>query len=185
MNKRIKKIVAIISCLVMGISTCVVANAATYSPSSSYYTQRYIVNRNGVSYNGTAHRRTGMHSEKGYTLDGHISIIKPDSGNFKHCAVDCVFTYESRTASRYNSTVFNTPSSGISVTLSSVMSVVNTSTGVNVLPGGKSEITKVSTNYKMSNSSYVDTTSGITLYGNYWTYKNGTTYKVPSFVVRY
>lgn len=185
MNKIIKSFVAVVSCLTIGLSTCLVANAATYSPSSSYYTEQYMIYGNGQYYNGTAHRRTGFHSENGYTLDGHITVVKPTGGNFKHCAVDCVFTKESRTASRYNSSVFNTPESGVSTTLSSVMTVLNTSTGESVLPGGEAELKMSTTNYKMSNGSYVNTTSGVTLYGNYWTYYNGTSYKVPSFLVRY
>lgn len=189
MDNKFKKLIAVVSCIVMGVSSSIVANAdAKYAPtsSSSYYTEEYIVNRNGVSYNGTAHRRTGIDVVGINALDGHISIVKPTGGNFKHCAVDCVFTLKIVfLSSRYNSTVFNTPSSGVSTTLYSEMVALNTNTGLTVLPN-KLDVKKLSTtNYKMSNSSYVDTTSGVTLYGAYWTNYNGTSYKVPSYLVRY
>lgn len=174
-----KKIISVICCVVMIISSICVVSAATYS--SSYYTEEYIVNRNGISYNGVAHRKTGFDSKSGYTLDGHISIVKPKTANFKHCAVDCVFTTGTRTESRYKKTVFNTPSSGVTASLSSEMVVVSTATGGTLIP----KATKNTTNYKLSNTAYVNTSSDVTLYGAYWTYKNGVTYKVPSFVLRY
>lgn len=182
-----KKVIAVLCCIVMSISSiCVVSGAAKYSPSSPY-TEKYTVVRNGVSYDAVAYRRTGFETMNGYTLDGHISIVKPtnSSANFKHCAVDCVFTSETRASSRYNLTVFNTPSSGVSTDLKSEMAVVASSTGASLLPNNQNSITKSATNYKLSNSVFVDTSSGVTLYGTYWTYKNGYSYRVPSFVVSY
>lgn len=183
---KLKKIITITAMSLLLILSTVSVGAATYAPvdssgySSSYYTENYIVNRNGKSYSGVARRRTGFISSGGYTLDGHISVIKPTSGSFKHCAVDCVFTRGTRTYSRYNSSVFNTPTTGITGNIDSAISVMKTSSGTHLYDKDKS-----TTSYKLSNSTYVDTTEALTVYGTYAVYYNGVTRKVSSYVLRY
>ena len=126
-----------------------------------------------------------MASSSSHTLDGHISIAAPQGGNFKLCAVDCLFTDEHRASSRFILSIFNVPQSGVTVTLHSEMVAVLTSTGQTILPNNQTSIVRNDTSYKMSNSCYVETTNAVTLYGTYWTYKDGISYRVPSFVVRY
>lgn len=183
---KAKKIVALVIGVVSLVGISVPAKAETYAPvdsasdSSRYYTETYTVNRGGISYKGNARRRTGFVSFSGYTLDGNISIVKAVGGNFSRCSVDCVFVTGMSGKSRYNSSVFNTPSKGIKTKIDSSISVMKTSSGKHLYDKSKSV-----NDYKLGNRYYADTTEQLTVYGTYSSYYNGLTHIVNSYVTRY
>lgn len=183
---KAKKIVALMIGVVSLVGLSVPAKAETYAPvdsasdSSKYYTETYTVNKDGVSYRGNARRRTGFVSSSGYTLDGNISIVKPVGGKFSLCSVDCVFVTGMTGASRYNSSVFNTPTKGIKTTISSSILVTKQSNGRQLYAN-----TDKLNGYKYSNSNYVDTAEQLNIYGYYSTSYNGLTYVVSTYSLKY
>ncbi len=183
---KAKKIVALMIGVVSLVGLSVPAKAETYAPvdsasdSSKYYTETYTVNKDGVSYRGNARRRTGFMSSSGYTLDGNISIVKPVGGKFSRCSVDCVFVTGMTGTSRYNSSVFNTPSKGIKTKIDSSISVMKTISGEHLCDQDRS-----ANDYKYSNFYYADTTEQLTVFGTYRSYYNGLTHVVHSYVTRY
>ena len=183
---KAKKIVALMIGVVSLVGISVPAKAETYAPvdsstdSSRYYTETYTVNRGGISYKGNARRRTGFMSSSGYTLDGNISIVKPVGGKFSLCSVDCVFVTGMSGKSMYNSSVFNTPTKGISTKINSSISVMKTISGKHLYDKSKSV-----NDYKFSNFYYADTTEQLTVYGTYRSDYRGLTHIVHSYVTRY
>ena len=183
---KAKKIVALMIGVVSLVGISVPAKAETYAPvdsssdSSRYYTETYTVNRGRTSYKGNARRRTGFVSSSGYTLDGNISIVKPVGGKFSLRSVDCVFVTGMSGKSMYNSSVFNTPTKGISTNINSSISVMKRINGEHIYDKSKSV-----NDYKLSNFYYADTTEQLTVYGTYSSYYRGLTHIVHSYVIRY
>lgn len=82
--------------------------------------------------------------------------------------------------SRYNSSVFNTPTKGITTNINSSISVMKTSNGAHIYDKNKN-----ANDYKCSNSYYANTTEQLTVFGTYRSYYNGLTHVVHSYVTRY